>query len=134
MSALDLLQNEALLDDEEDDESFDEETGKVTKERPEVNGGQHDDSSEEDLDDEDEDAARAVCPLGQRSRAFFAARLSCGEKPVFVANGCGRSERALSSTKTRRSTTAQKSAARRKSAGAINVIGKTRAWMKKICI
>lgn len=63
MSALDLIQGEADVDDEEGDESFDEETGEV---RPKTNGlnGSNvhlDDSSEEDEDDEDEEAVREVC-------------------------------------------------------------------------
>lgn len=63
MSALDLLQNEALLDDEEGDESFDENTGEVKQKRPEASG-HYNDSSEEEEDDDDEDAARAVRRTG----------------------------------------------------------------------
>lgn len=58
MSLNDLVDQEALLDDEED-ESFDEETGQVAKEPAKVEG--YNDSSEEELDDDDEDAVRAVC-------------------------------------------------------------------------
>lgn len=69
MSALDLLQNEALLDDEEGDESFDEETGEVREGHADAQGG-YDDSSEEEEDDDDEDAARAVrCSLLLRAGA-----------------------------------------------------------------
>lgn len=62
MSALDLIQGEAELDDEEADESFDEETGEVTRKAKGSNGVKHtlDDSSEEEDDDEDEEAAREV--------------------------------------------------------------------------
>lgn len=62
MSALDLIQGEADVDDEEGDESFDEETGEVIRKANGVNGAKRaiDDSSEEDTDDEDEDAVRAV--------------------------------------------------------------------------
>lgn len=60
MSMRDLIQGEAELDDEENDESFDEETGEArpSKQRqiPDL-----DDSSEEEEDDDDEEAARAVC-------------------------------------------------------------------------
>lgn len=60
MSMRDLIQGEAELDDEENDESFDEETGEF---RPgkERRNGHIDDSSEEEEDDDDEEAARAVC-------------------------------------------------------------------------
>lgn len=57
------MEGEALLDDEENDESYDEFDGPVKK----VPGGgeQFDDSSEEDEDeDDDEDAARAVSIRG----------------------------------------------------------------------
>lgn len=62
MSALDLIQGEADVDDEEGDESFDEETGEIIRKANGVNGANRaiDDSSEEDEDDEDEDAVRAV--------------------------------------------------------------------------
>jgi len=57
-----LIQGEAELDDEENDESFDEETGEVRARKARPNGGLEDDSSEEE-GDEDEEAAAAVCPL-----------------------------------------------------------------------
>jgi transcription elongation factor SPT6 len=61
MSMRDLLiQGEAELDDEENDESFDEETGEV-RTRKDVENGSLDDSSEEEEDDDDEEAVRAVC-------------------------------------------------------------------------
>ena len=66
MSALrDLIVGEAELDNEEDEESYDEETGEVRR-KPNgakgVNGtnGHLEDSSEEDEDDDDEEAARLV--------------------------------------------------------------------------
>ena len=59
MSARDLIEGEAELDDEEGDESFDEETGEVTRKTNGVNG-HLDDSSEEEDDDDDEEAARLV--------------------------------------------------------------------------
>ena len=59
MSMRDLIQGEAELDDEENDESFDEETGEVRPLKARDNGAL-DDSSEEE-DDDDEEAARAVC-------------------------------------------------------------------------
>jgi transcription elongation factor SPT6 len=57
-----LIQGEAELDEEENDDSFDEETGEV---RPlkDIEDGSLDDSSEEEEDDDDEEAARAVCVL-----------------------------------------------------------------------
>lgn len=60
MSMRDLISGEADVDDEENDESFDEETGEA---RPaKVRNGHMSDSSEEEDDDDDEEAARAVCP------------------------------------------------------------------------
>lgn len=61
MSMRDLLiQGEAELDDEENDDSFDEETGEV-RPRKDMEDGSLEDSSEEEEDDDDEEAARAVC-------------------------------------------------------------------------
>lgn len=62
MSALDLIHTEVDVDDEEEDESFDEETGEVSRKTNGLHGaGRHlDDSSEEEEDDDDEEAARAV--------------------------------------------------------------------------
>jgi transcription elongation factor SPT6 len=59
MSARELIDDRAL-EDEEDDESFDEETGDV-RERPNGSHARFDDSSEEDEDDDDEEAAAEVC-------------------------------------------------------------------------
>lgn len=55
-----LIDDRAILDDEEDDESFDEETGEPTRASNGVKG-RFDDSSEEDEDDDDEEAQKAVC-------------------------------------------------------------------------
>jgi transcription elongation factor SPT6 len=54
-----LIDDRAMLDDEEEDESFDEETGEV---RTKSNGdpNKFNDSSEEDEDDEDEEARAEV--------------------------------------------------------------------------
>lgn len=62
MSAIDLIQGEAELDEEEADESFDEETGEVGRKSSGLPGATHglEDSSDEDEDDEDEDAVREV--------------------------------------------------------------------------
>jgi transcription elongation factor SPT6 len=61
MSMRDLLiQGEAELDDDENDDSFDEETGEV-RPRKDVDNGSLDDSSEEEEDEDDEEAVRAVC-------------------------------------------------------------------------
>lgn len=60
MSMRDLIQGEAELDDEENDDSFDEETGEA-RPRKERDNADLDDSSEEEEDDDDEEAARAVC-------------------------------------------------------------------------
>lgn len=63
MSALDLIHREVDVDDEEDDESFDEDTGAVKSKTNGLNGSSRhlDDSSEEEEDDDDEEAAREVC-------------------------------------------------------------------------
>lgn len=65
MSARDLISGEAELDPDEEDESFDEETGEVRRKTNGVNGvngvnGYLDDSSDEE-DEDDEEAAREVC-------------------------------------------------------------------------
>lgn len=65
MSTLrDLIDGQAELDDE-DEESYDEETGEIRKKSHGANGvnGHLDDSSEEDEDDDDEEAAREVNAL-----------------------------------------------------------------------
>lgn len=61
MGPLDLIVGEAELGDEEDDQSYDEETGSPNVKRNRVEGDVHD-SSEEEEDDDDEEAARAVSP------------------------------------------------------------------------
>lgn len=53
-----MIQGEAELDEEENDDSFDEETGEALPRKRE--NGHIDDSSEEEEDDDDEEAARAV--------------------------------------------------------------------------
>ena len=62
-----LIQGEAELD-EEGDESFDEETGEVSRRSKGLNGtnGHAQDSSEEEEDDDDEEAAREVTKLRER--------------------------------------------------------------------
>ena len=61
MSMRDLISREAELDDEEnEDDSFDEETGEGRPGKTRESGDM-DDSSEEEEDDDDEEAARAVC-------------------------------------------------------------------------
>ncbi len=65
----DLIVGEAELDNEEDEESYDEETGEVHRKTNGVkstNGvnGHLNDSSEEEDDDDDEEAARLVMLIG----------------------------------------------------------------------
>ncbi len=64
MSAFDLIVGEAELDDDEGGESFDEETGEVSRKSNGTNGanGHLDDSSEEE-DDDDPEAERLVGSL-----------------------------------------------------------------------
>ncbi|KAI9671942.1 MAG: Transcription elongation factor spt6 [Caeruleum heppii] len=59
MSANDFIVGEAEIDDEENEDSVDEETGEVKERANGVTGGV-DDSSDEDESDEDEEAERAV--------------------------------------------------------------------------
>ncbi|KKA18871.1 hypothetical protein T310_7159, partial [Rasamsonia emersonii CBS 393.64] len=60
MSANELVEGEALLD-EENDVEYDEETGEVNEDETGVAAGAYDDSSEEDEDlDDDEEAAREI--------------------------------------------------------------------------
>lgn len=56
---MDLIDDRAILDDEEDDESFDEDTGEVRQKSNGTNG-RFDDSSDEEEDDDDEEAAAEV--------------------------------------------------------------------------
>jgi hypothetical protein len=68
----DLIDGEAELNEEEDDESFDEETGES---RARDKNAMLDDSSEEDEDDDDEEEARRVCLLPcSRAVAFCSLR------------------------------------------------------------
>ena len=63
MSARDLIDGEAELEDEdENEESFDEETGE-TRRRANGMNGHLDDSSEEEDDDDDEEKLREVSSL-----------------------------------------------------------------------
>lgn len=58
MSMRDLVNDSAEVDDEENDESFDEDTGEPRNGKAKGNGNIEDSSEEED--DDDEEAARAV--------------------------------------------------------------------------
>ncbi|EER42828.1 conserved hypothetical protein [Histoplasma capsulatum H143] len=60
MTSRDLLDNEALLDDEEDDQSYDGEGADGAPGEHEHANGRFEDSSEEDEEDDDEEAERAV--------------------------------------------------------------------------
>ena len=61
MSARDLIIGEAEQDDEEGDESFDEDTGEVSRKVDGTNGvNSHLDDSSEEEDDDDPEAARLV--------------------------------------------------------------------------
>lgn len=62
MSARDLISGEAEVNSQDEDESFDEETGEVRRKTNGVKAinGHLKDSSEEDDDDDDEEAAAAV--------------------------------------------------------------------------
>ena len=64
MSMRDLIEGEVEVDDEENDDSFDEETGEVRSRNQGPNG--HIDDSSEEEDDDDEEAARAVRPPATR--------------------------------------------------------------------
>lgn len=60
MTSRNLLDNEALLDDEEDDQSYDGEGADGATGEHEHANGRFEDSSEEDEEDDDEEAERAV--------------------------------------------------------------------------
>lgn len=60
MSARDLVEGEAMLDDDENEEELADEYDGQGPEGPRP-ADPYGDSSEEDEDDDDEDAARAVC-------------------------------------------------------------------------
>jgi len=126
MSARDLVEGEALLDDEED-ESYDDETGEVTRERPAANG-HFDDSSEEESDD-DEEAARAVsyptCPSSLQ-RSFQAVGRAKSD--------CSRFARASLSTKMKRSKNERKGDGRERRGDMRSVNEKMKVWMKRISI
>ena len=71
MSMRDLIHGEAELDDEENDESFDEETGEPIPGKSRTNG-ELDDSSEEEeavLDEEDLDLIGEANPEWERKTA-----------------------------------------------------------------
>lgn len=65
----DLIQGEAELDDDEDDESYDEETGEPQHRERKV---PIEDSSEEEEDDDDEEEARKVDRQQSYSPAILA--------------------------------------------------------------
>lgn len=56
---MDLIDDRAILDEEEDEGSFDEDTGEVKRKLNGANG-HFEDSSEEEDDDDDEEAAAEV--------------------------------------------------------------------------
>jgi len=56
---MDLIDDRAILDDEDDEGSFDEDTGEVRQKSNGANG-RFEDSSEEEDDDDDEEAAAEV--------------------------------------------------------------------------
>jgi hypothetical protein len=80
MSARELIDDRALEDEDEDDESVDEETGDV-RERPNGANNRFEDSSEEDEDDDDEEAAAEV--------GVFKLELSHGCSDLYRYLGCG---------------------------------------------
>ena len=57
---MDLIDDRAILDEDEDDESFDAETSEVRTKSNGANGRFDDSSEEEDDDDDDEEAAAEV--------------------------------------------------------------------------
>jgi hypothetical protein len=115
----DLISGEAELgSDEEDDQSFDEETGE-TRPRKEQSRVEMDDSSEEEEDDDDAEAARAVCSLRARGT------------PVAMTNRLYRSAKVSSST-TRRMRSPRNENAGGGSVDAQSARRKRPSWMKRI--
>lgn len=118
----DLIDNSAELDDDdENDDSFDEDTGEVKSKKKRLPRDMDlDDSSDEEDDDDDEEAARQVWLL----RAAL-------PKPGQMTDTIFRLEKVLSSTRmmTRRRNTAN--AAETKNATVANE-SKKRSWTRKI--
>ena len=123
MSARDLIEGEAELDDEENDESFDEETGEVRKRTNGVNGHLTD-SSEEEEDDDDEDAARAVSPQPWFFDVHYVSR--CTD----ISPVC-RSGKALSSMRTRNLKSGIGGDAKGRSVGEKSAKRKKPIWMRR---
>jgi len=123
MSMRDLISGEAELgSDEEEDQSFDEETGE-TRPRKLRAPVDMEDSSEEEEDDDDEEAARAVCqPQSHRSLPQF-------------ANICGRSEKASSSMKKTKNPRRESDDVRgTESVDALSARRRRLSWMKRTWI
>ena len=122
----DLIDGEAELDDEEEDESFD---GDSPRPRRKEADGRADDSSEEDEDDDDEEAARLVIRL---PRPLMAVLRRLADTSVL-----SRSAKASLSTKMRKKTTRRirtsVNAGRRRS-GAVPNARKRSSLTKKISI
>jgi hypothetical protein len=120
MSTKDLFDNEAQLDDEEEDEDFDEETGEARKGLSRANGDLNDSSEEED-DEDDEDAAREVSP---RNLSPFVRRPLTRTRP--------RLRKASLTMKKKSSRTVRNGGDNGKSENANNARKKRRkGWMKK---
>jgi hypothetical protein len=66
-----LIDDRASIGDEEDDESFDEETGEVRQKSNGAGGGRFEDSSEEEDDDDDEAAAAEVSDPATHAENFL---------------------------------------------------------------
>jgi hypothetical protein len=126
MSTNDLIEGEAFLDEEENDESFDEETGEVRQAHG-TGSGPYGDSSEEDDDEEDdEEAARAVCgPIAPMSfRWGFPVLTMCDPRSAKVS----------SSTRMKKSKNGRKGVERERSAGGKSGSARMKHSTRKICI
>lgn len=71
LSAKDLIDNAAELDDEEDEESYDEENGEARERNRGKRNDNVDDSSEEDEDDEDPEEAEKVWWIATMLASFM---------------------------------------------------------------
>jgi hypothetical protein len=119
----DLISGEAELgSDEEDDQSFDEETGEARQRKEQA--PDMDDSSEEEEDDDDAEAARAVCSAPERAR---------GAVPMILTNRSYRSAKVSLSTMRKMRSQRHGNGA----GGSVAVLSARRRrplWMKRISI
>jgi hypothetical protein len=123
MSTNDLIEGEALLDEGENDASFDGEMGEPG-DGVEAGRNAYADSSEDDEeDDDDEEAARAVSPPSLDTSSFSRRLLTGRYDPRFVKDS--------SWMKTKKSMSCLSAGGRRRDGAGKNA-RRMKPWMKKI--